>query len=359
MEGVMSINGKIVFASGRSTDFDIWTLDCSDLSLSQLTTGEHLNDHPVWSPDGKQIAFISTREDFIPSLWLMNSDGSSQKALTSNIFCKDPSWAPDGSQIYFTANADNPDEIQVCTYDLAEGTQRVLFEREGVESNPHASPDGKKIVFCAMPEDEEKRFTNPNTEIWEYNIATQNEKRLTTHGARDYCPVYSPDGSQIAFVSHRNGRAEKDYLEELSKIQSAINSDDLASIDEGIAKIRALAQDSDIHIMNADGSNVRQLTHNSGADVGLRWSPCGKYLVFSCSSLSSPQAERLKIIDAESGAELPLKYDRSLLASEVGADPKTYLNASFFAKLVPDFIEKQFVDPSFWGEERNPDWTNS
>ena len=76
------------------------------------------------------------------------------------------------------------------------------------------------------------------TEIFEYVIDTAALQRLTDHPARDYCPVFSPDGSQIAFVSHRDGFKE---------------------------------QDSDIWVMAADGSNLRQLTYNKGVDLGA---PC-------------------------------------------------------------------------------------
>jgi len=65
------LEGKIVFSSGRTGDFDIWSLDLGSKELLQLTTGSDWNDMPRWSPDGLRVAFISNRSG-VQELWLMN-----------------------------------------------------------------------------------------------------------------------------------------------------------------------------------------------------------------------------------------------------------------------------------------------
>src|SRR5438105_15960937 len=104
----MSLTGKIVFASGRATDFDIWSLELATGKLLQLTSGDHFNEYPRWSPDGGRIVFISAQEDLIPSVWVMDAEGGNRRKHTEKIHCQYPSWSPDGRKIVFTANALDP-----------------------------------------------------------------------------------------------------------------------------------------------------------------------------------------------------------------------------------------------------------
>lgn len=352
----MDLSGKIVFASGRATNFDIWVLDILTKRLHQLTVGEHWNDFPKWSPDGKQVAFISMREDTISSLWIMNADGSDQRALTKNIHCGFPSWSPDGRQILFTSNSANPNEINLCVInaDGSEGVREIL-SRAGQETEPSWSRDGKTILFAAPESVNERGFSSRNTDIWEYEISSKQVRKLTSHPAKDYCPAYSPDGSKIAFVSHRNPQTDEQYLQQMEIIRSAVKANDIVTADEGIRKIMAMEQDADIWIMDRNGRNLRPLTDNKTMDVGIAWSPCGNYIVYTSASKRNHETEHLRIIDVATGNSTALDYDRTPFENEIGAGQ--LLNATFLQTLIPDIIERRFVDFSFWGEERHPDWT--
>ena len=359
----MELKGKIVFASGESTDFDIWTLDLSNNKLSQLTEGDNLNDMPRWSPDGKQIAYISTGSDYITSLCVMDSNGANKKRLTNNVHASYPSWSPDGRKILYTANAENNDQIHICLYDLASAKSEIIVRREGQETDPSFSRDGKKILFSSIDHKSDKPFSHRDTDIWEYEIDTKKEKRLVQHSAKDYCPVYSPDGSKIAFISHQNGRTQEEYLEKLYTVKSNLDLNDKNSVDNAIAALKQIDQDGDVYVMNSDGSNLKQLTFNNLAENGVRWSPCGKYLIYTSAKRDEHNAERIKIIDSETATTIKFIYDRELLMSELGINPKKYMNHRKFLKFIPDFLEKPFMmsylGAVFWGEERWPDWTYS
>jgi Tol biopolymer transport system component len=120
-------------------------------------------------------------------------------------------------------------------------------------------------------------------------------------------------------------------------------------------KMKGFEGDGYVFVMDADGGNLNQLTDDSRADNGVCWSPCGKYLMYTSAPKSNHQTERLKVIDAQSGEKISFHYDRSALEQEIGS--LQMLNSSIFQMLVPDFIERGFVDASFWGEERRPHWT--
>jgi Tol biopolymer transport system component len=362
LEHDMSLTGTLVFSSGYKTDFDIWTLDLATSGLRQVTHGSDLNDSPCWSPDGKTIAFISTGMDMIASLCVVDGAGTNKRRLTSNVHCQHPDWHPDGKKILFTANAsEGGEEIDVCVYDLEKDSYDVLFRREGTESQPSFSPDGRKVVFASVDTNSAAPFAHRDTEIWERDLASGEERKVCAHPARDHSPVYSPDGQSIAFVSHRNGRGEEEYLQKLKDIQNRLNVKDRKSIDQAITELQSIEWDSEICVVDANGGNMRQLTHNDGMDVGVRWSPCGKYLVYSSADKDSTSTERIRIIEVESGKVVPLKYDRDYLMAEIGSDPNALLNQRWVSKVLPDFIERPIamwiLGGGFFGEERQPDWT--
>jgi Tol biopolymer transport system component len=126
----------------------------------RLTRNAVRDSNPVWSPDGRRIAFESNWQ-----VYVMNADGSGQRRLTRkgarNVA---PAWSPDG--------------------------QRVAFERRlGRRQRPACSGCGTALTF----------------EIHVMNADGSEQQMLTTRGAK---PGWSPDGRKIAFVSKRDGNAE-------------------------------------------------------------------------------------------------------------------------------------------------------
>lgn len=356
----MKLTGKLVFASGRSTDFDIFSLDLITSKLTQLTEGSHFNTMPRWSPDGSQIAFIRTGSDYVSSLYLMSADGNDVQRLTDDCHSLSPCWYPDGSKILFTSNFSEGKEIDVCSYDVGSGKKEVLFQRNHQETEPCMSLDGKRVIFSSVSSGSDKPFNERNTEIFEYDLASKEIRELFSHPARDHSPVYSPDGSKIAFVSHRNGTTEADYSEKLREIKAAMDIKDKNSVKAAISKLQDLDDDSDIYVGNADGTDIKKLTSNQGADISVRWSPCGKYLVYSATNNRS-KGNRLRILDVETTAEIKLDYDRTALMGEMGVSVEDVINQNPFSKILPDWIERpimmRLMGEAIWGEEQWPDWT--
>jgi len=147
----MTLSGKVVFSSGKTGDFDIWTLNLVTKELEQLTTGTYWNDQPKWSPDGKEIVFVTNRIDGIPELWLMNEFGGDQRPLTeSGKFHSSPVWSPDGKTIAFSANYNNSDEIEIWSKKSdGSGNVELVFQSPGMETDLTWSPDGSKILFSS------------------------------------------------------------------------------------------------------------------------------------------------------------------------------------------------------------------
>jgi Tol biopolymer transport system component len=166
----ISPDGKhIVFAGvvGQDANTDVYVVDAADGGhLKALTTCNDAaagcaNDYPAWSPDGKQIVFIH-QDDYVnevgvnEQVWLMNADGTGKHALTTGADPKDqvPSWSPDGKRIVYASGSDENNGIWSVGID---GTLPVQLSgclatdpkpcAGGSDFGPVWSPDGTRIAF--------------------------------------------------------------------------------------------------------------------------------------------------------------------------------------------------------------------
>lgn len=217
---------RVAFHSFRDGDADIYVVNADGTSLTQLTNdpGEDMN--PSWSPDGSQIAFHTTRTGN-GDIYVMGSDGSNPANITN-----DPggdslaSWAPDGAQIAFLSTRDGNANIYVM--DTTGANQRALTTDPAHDSHARWSPDGTQIAFWSD--------AAGTGDIYVMDAAGTTVSRLTTHGGWDVDPAWSPDGLRIAFTSDRTGL------------------------------------DHEVFVMNADGSNLFQLTHDTIGAAAPNWS---------------------------------------------------------------------------------------
>ena len=149
---------------------------------------------PAWSPDGKQIAFSSTRGGGETSLYVMNADGSKVERLEAGGDAQSPAWSPDDKEIAYAAAFEGFFEIHVLT--LKTGKVRRLTE--GMHAiSPAWPPDGKQIAFIA--------YVHGSPEVYVMNDKGKRLQRLTTDSAADADPVWSPDGTRVLFTSDRGG----------------------------------------------------------------------------------------------------------------------------------------------------------
>ncbi len=173
-----------------------------------------------------QIVFVS--QLFQPGLEIViiNSDGTVPQNLKSPEFPRWPTWSPDGKKIAFVA--DVPSSLYLMD---ADGRNLVRFLPFPSTSRPAWSPDGLKIAFTTFQE------------IRTYDLKTEEQMKLFVHpnGLRD--PAWSPGGRQIAFTIRRGLQ-------------------------------------TDIYVINAGGTQLRQLTKHSAEDHAPAWSPDGRQIAF-------------------------------------------------------------------------------
>jgi Tol biopolymer transport system component len=112
----------------------------------QLTDNPANDVRPQWSPDEKQIAFQSNRDGSVYHIYVMNADGSDQRALTTgNNNDRHPIWTPDGKTILYDSFDGTTSNLWALN--LADGSKKQLTKLEGLANFAAPSPDGKSLVF--------------------------------------------------------------------------------------------------------------------------------------------------------------------------------------------------------------------
>jgi TolB protein len=165
--------------------------------LQNPTKGVGSNYLPVFSPDGKQIAFMSAR-DGNPEIYVMNVDGSNVRRLTNHP-AEDgtPTWSPSGSQIAFTSGRTGKPQIYVMSLDGS--NLRRLTTAESEADRPTWSPAPfNEIAFAAR--------TGGGFDIKVYELSSGQTRQLTFGEGSNESPAYSPGGRHVAFTSTRAGR---------------------------------------------------------------------------------------------------------------------------------------------------------
>ena len=222
----------IAFHADPDGDDDFFLIGADGSGLQPLTTNAETVAFPYWSPDGTRIAYLCC-VGFDSSLWVMNADGSENRRLTMGR-SGSPAWSPDGRQIAYDDH--DAGAIWIIGAD-GEGAVRLADNSGGASW----SPDGRKILFFSWRDfpDQEQR-----NELYVMDADGSNQVRLTRNEAEDVEPRWSPDGTQIAFTSSRNGNP-------------------------------------DIYVAATDGSRPRPLTSDPAPDEGPAWSPEGTRIVFT------------------------------------------------------------------------------
>jgi Tol biopolymer transport system component len=229
---------RVAFSSRRSGNWDLYVANADGSGQRNLTRNPAFDSLPVWSPDGRKIAFVRHHEGS-DGIWVMNADGSGQRRLVRRGDL--PAWSPDGRKIVFSSgaqgifvmNADGSDHRRLAPR-LAAGRGSFVW-----------SPDWRKLAILS-----DAGRGDFNFGLYMVNADGSGLRSLAQgllagrrpgRGASQ--PAWSPDGRKIAFVADRDGG-------------------------------------DDVFVVNVDGSGLRKLTRSPADDGAPVWSPDGRKIAF-------------------------------------------------------------------------------
>ena len=265
--GLVKRKGKIVFSSNRDGNWEIYAMNPDGFGVRRLTKTSGIDEcSPVWSPDGKHIAFVSKGAD-ASAIEVMSASGRRRRKLTDGSGKdSDPSWSPDGSHIAFSSNRD----VHAGIYTMA--------------------VDGSDV------------------------------RKLTDHKADDYCPRWQPDGHRILFIRKLPQKKLSFYIERLCSISR--DGGEVADVTGKLAcdgampswskDGNAMAFPGRVSIPHDQGVIYTSLSHactprqvtfrgEDEYDDHPTWSPDGRKIAYTRKVLYHRRPTDIYVIDIETG----------------------------------------------------------
>ncbi|HEX2105305.1 MAG TPA: hypothetical protein VHF51_16760 [Solirubrobacteraceae bacterium] len=215
-------------------------------------------------------------------------------------------WSPNGRQIAFKSRRDRNNELYVMDWDGTDQTR--LTSSFGIsEGQPAWSPDGRRLLYRQTAD-------NPivqNADIWQIDVnpAAPNPRPVLQRTGDERYPSFSPDGTRIVFrgdldlVDHSGDEElfvmNADGTNVVQLTRNAVFDSGPAFSPDGARITFESARDSgdprrlDVYVMDADGSDVRRLTADPAHDEGPVWSPDGRQLLFTSDRAGQQEIHRM------------------------------------------------------------------
>jgi len=189
----LSRDGKRLFFTRLRTLSQIWQTGIDASPAKALYQDEVVRAKlPVYSPDGRHLAYVVQPQNRAQDLWMMNADGSNATPVVSDQgFANGPGWTADSNAIWYTFAT--PGQFQIRKFRPADGSQEVLMASKEFHTRAHLTPDQRELVY------DSGRPLN----IWILSLQGGSGRQLTFDREGAAFPALSPDGQWIAYELFR------------------------------------------------------------------------------------------------------------------------------------------------------------
>jgi dipeptidyl aminopeptidase/acylaminoacyl peptidase len=246
---------------------------------------------PTWSPDGKNITFISNMSGR-NNLWLVPAEGGWPVQLTvSDQRQSSAAWSPDGKWIAYQSDYDGDELWDIFLVSPKTGkVVNLTSTREIAESDPTWSPDGRYLAYLVKPK------TSAASEIDIYDMLMREVKHLTTNTPQDMRnsnPIWSKDGKYIVYSQEQaKGTDSNIFIADVAAAKSTLltphdgekmyYANDISSNGKRVLFTSNAANGYDnVGILEIESKTTSWLTKDKWEIRGGEFSPDGKHISFS------------------------------------------------------------------------------
>jgi dipeptidyl aminopeptidase/acylaminoacyl peptidase len=250
------------------------------------------SSHPRWSPDGKYLAFLSSRNAGKSQVWLLNRLGGEAVRLTETVQgVNDFEWSPDSTRLVLILQDPKQEDIEAAK------------DKDKDKPVPKPkTPPPFVIDRLQFKQDTVGYLDRRCTHLYVFDVASKSATQVTSGDYDDNEPAWSPDGKSLAFTSNRSVPDPDRNFNTDIWVVAANNTD--------------------------KGAHLTQITTNLGADRSPAWSPDGKWIAFVSQTdvkAIDYATHHLAIAPSTGGAEkvLTFAFDRTVRRPRFSADGRS------------------------------------